>query len=142
MAGESALSVVYPIVLGLVNASPITTTLGCNVYREVPQTPTYPFIVLQSPTETREGEKFGKASKMVTLQVHVYTSTDQVEGAGQVADIVSAVCAACEYPSVTQPSGWNIELRSDNVIDVGDEVWNGIKYRHWSVLIRVWAERT
>src|SRR5687768_5903862 len=123
MPNKSALPYVFPAVLGLLNVSAITSTLGCAVLDHVPQGQVCPYIVLQSPTENRD-DRMGRAGKNITIQAHVHTSSDQVEGSGQVQDIVSKIEELTEYPSLNLTgSGFVATMcRSEDVIDAGDEV--------------------
>ena len=144
-AGQSAIPAVVTAVLGLLNVSSITSTLGCAVYDHVPQNSAFPYIALQTPIETRD-DRFGASGKQVLIFAHVYTSSEQTVGSEQVSTIVSKVCELTDYPAIPASfatAGWSCSgLRPENVTDVGDIMDDGITYKHFVVEIRVWVQPT
>lgn len=142
MAGQSAIPAAVTAVLGLLNVSSITSSLGCAVYDHVPQNAAYPYIALQNPVETRD-DRFGASGKQVLLFAHVYTSDEQTVGSAQVSAIASKVCELTDYPDIPASfasAGWVCSgVRCENVTDVGDFV-DGATYKHYMVEIRVWVQ--
>jgi hypothetical protein len=109
----------------------------------VPQGQQCPYVVLQSPTENRD-DRFGVSGKQLTLQAHVYTSSEQVEGSGQAHAIASKLTELmdAEYMTPTvNVSGWDIRMRPEDTFDAGDLMQpGGAIYQHYVLTIRVWAQ--
>lgn len=135
MAGKSAIPTMVTTVLGLLNVTAINTTLGCAVYDEVPRNASFPYIALQSPQELRD-DRMSVAGKQVFLEAHIFTSNESDLGSEKVSKIASKVCELTDYPTIAPTSDFKCwALRSDGVIDVGDEVDDGRTVKHYVVTI-------
>jgi hypothetical protein len=145
VTAKSAVPAVWAAVYAALNVSAITTTLACAVYDHVPQPPAFPYLRVQSPTETRL-DTMTKAGKDITLQVHVFSTSDAYEGAGQAQAIASKVSELLNYPSVTTSpfdltaSGFDcLMCRPEELIDEGDENVGGVTIKHYVQMVRVWV---
>lgn len=138
MTAKSAIPSVWNAVYALLNVPAITSTLGCAVYDHVPQAPTFPYARLQSPTENRL-DTMAKAGKTLTLQVHVFTSSDNYEGGGKAQAIVSKVSELLNYPVIDlTASGFDcLFCRPEDAFDAGDDDLNGVIVKHYVQTIRV-----
>jgi hypothetical protein len=138
VTAKSAIPAVWNAVYALLNVSAITTTLNCAVYDHVPQTPSFPYLRMQSPTENRL-DTMGKAGKTLTLQVHVFTSSDNYEGGGRAQAIVSKVSELLNYPVIDlTASGFDcLFCRPEDAADLGDEDIDGVTVKHYMQTVRV-----
>ena len=100
MPHKSALPAVWASMYAALNVAAITTTLECPVYDHVPQAPTFPYLRMGSATENRQ-DTFGKAGKVCRVEVHIFTSAEDYEGAGQAQAILSAVIGVLHYEPLT-----------------------------------------
>jgi hypothetical protein len=137
MAGDkSAIPLMVTTVLGLLNVSAITSTLGCAVYDHVPQNAPYPYIALQSPQEINDGA-MGSPGKMVFLDAHIFTSDRTDLGSAKVTTIVSKIREQCYFPPVNGAPEFRCGgMFVEDVEDLGDETDQGQTIKHYKTTIK------
>lgn len=138
-ANASILPVLWPALYALLNVPAITTTLGCAVYDHVPQPrPSGRYLVLVSPTEIPE-RCMGNLGSNTTFQVHIYTHSDDYEGAGLAQRILSAVIGILE-PAVPALAGFAVDgILYENGFEGGDEDVEGVTYTQYIAIFRILA---
>lgn len=138
MPSTSALPAVWSAVYAALDVTAITSTLGCAVYDHVPQTPTFPYLRLQSPTNNplRAMGNFGGDT---TVQLHIFTSADQHRGAGKAQAILSKCGELLDNASLLI-SGFTLHgVLLENEFDAGDEEVNGVPIKHYVGVFRVYT---
>ena len=138
MAGQSALGAIWSAVYGALNVSSLTSTLSCAVYDHVPQRPTFPYVRLQSPTETKL-DTFAADGKDCTIQVHIFTSGDAYRGAGKAQAILSEVIDLLHNATLTVTGHSLLMCQYDNGFDAGDDDVNGVLVKHYVATFRLWV---
>ena len=141
MPHMSALPAIWAAIYTALNVSAITSTLGCGVYDHVPQAPTFPYLRMQSPTETRQ-DTFGKAGKDCTVQVHFFTSSETYEGAGRAQALLSAVIGLLHYVPFAVTGFDHLACQYENGFDAGDDDVNGQVIKHYVATFRVQVMET
>lgn len=139
----SAIAPIRAALMAVLNVSALTaappTGVGCPVYDFIAQEGrAYPYAVLQSPTENRL-DTFSRAGHSTTFQVHIFASTDDVEGSGQAEAILAKVFELTNYaPLNLSGSGFDlIFCRPEDAADLGDEDYDGVVVKHYLQTVRV-----
>lgn len=127
---QSALPAIWDAVYAALNVPAMTTTLSCDVHDHVPADPTFPYLRMSSPTENRQ-DTFGKDGKYVTFQLHIFTSSDDYEGAGQAQGILNAAITLLHEVPLVIAGQVLIICQYENGFDAGDDDVEGTTVKHY-----------
>ena len=141
MPHQSALPAIWTAIFTALDVASITTTLGCGVYDQVPQPPTFPYLRVSAPTETRQ-DTFGKAGKDCTIQVHIFTASDGYEGGPRAQAILSQVIALLHYVAFSVSGHDLLACQYEQGIDAGDDDVNAQLVKHYVATFRIQVMET
>jgi hypothetical protein len=134
----SALPVIWTAIFNALNVAAITDTLGCAVYDHVPQSPSFPYLRLESPTENPQ-RTMGTLGTNSTIQVHIFTSSDAHEGASKAQAILSQCVTLLEGAALSL-AGFDLDgVLYENGFEAGDEDVNGVQVKHYVASFRILA---
>ena len=130
-------AVLTGIVTALKNSTGVTGLATGGVYNNVPQSTTYPYVVVTSPTDRRE-DTFGRFGASIMVDVK---AVSQYPGDKEPSQIIDQCIRTLNFqpPSTTQHTvlgvTWNNSERYSEVV-------NGIVTRHHVASFYVWSEQS
>jgi hypothetical protein len=120
-------------VFGALNVSALTSTLGCAVHDVVPQTPTFPYCRIDSPSGV-SWDTFGAPGKRRSLWVHVFST---YAGGLQARQIVDQVIALLHDVALSVTGHVLCGLRYQQDVDGADENRGGVRVIHKVVMFDI-----
>lgn len=138
-----SLTPVSAAVLTLLNVSGLTALVSSRIYDDVPQAPTFPFVLYEAQ-ENRDIRGFGTVGfPEVQLRVHAFSSVDDYNGMVQVQTIIQKVVELLRDQALTV-TGYNHAGRIvyDETTLLPNEIIAGVKCRELVASFRIWVEES
>ena len=127
-------SAANPAIVSLYNALNVSgLTSLASVWNNVPQSTTYPYVLISLGSETRM-DAMGRPGKSVLCEVHVFS---QARGDKEALTILSKVVELLHYQALSVSAHGLVAVQYEQGFDAGTELVNTIPTRHHIGLFRV-----
>lgn len=129
---------VLAAIYAALNVASITSTLGCKVFDDVPQSVAFPYLRISSPN-AQTWDTFGAAGKQRTVTIAVFT---QYSGQYKAIQICDQVIVLLEHVSLTIASHVTCGVQYETDGEGADEVIAGKRVEHRFVQFTVTVQES